>query len=45
MTRDMAEREPFYARARLIVACDGLSDDEIAVRILAAWDRMERGGE
>ena len=45
MTRDIAEREPFYARARLIVACDGLSDDEIAARILAAWDRMGRGGE
>lgn len=41
MTRDMAEREPFYARARLTVACDGLSDDEIAARILAEWDRME----
>jgi len=35
MTRDMAERDPFYARAQLTVACDALSDDEVVERILS----------
>lgn len=35
MTRDMASREPFYAAARLTIACDALTDDEILERIAA----------
>ena len=35
MTRDMASREPFYSRAKLILACEGLSDDELVERIVA----------
>lgn len=35
MTRDMAAREPFYARARLIAECEGRSDDEIVEWIVA----------
>lgn len=34
MRRDIAVREPFYARARVVVDCDALSDDEIVERIL-----------
>ena len=34
MREDMAAREPFYARAKLIIDCDALSDDEILERIL-----------
>ena len=34
MTQDMAAREPFYARAKLIVECEGCSDDEIVERIV-----------
>ena len=35
MTRDMASREPFYSRAKLILACDSLPDDELVERIVA----------
>lgn len=35
MERDMAAREPFYARATLVVECDGRSDDEIMDEILS----------
>ena len=34
MTRDMAAREPFYARAAQIIECEGCSDDEIVERIV-----------
>ena len=34
MTRDMASREPFYSRAKLILACDSLPDDELVERIV-----------
>lgn len=36
MHRNMAEREPFYARAQLVLECAGLSDDELIERIAAA---------
>ena len=35
MTRAMASREPFYSRAKLILACDSLPDDELVERIVA----------
>lgn len=35
MSRDIAQREPFYARARCIVDCDRLSDDEAVENILS----------
>ena len=35
MTRDMASREPFYSRAKLILACDSLPDDALVERIVA----------
>lgn len=35
MTRDMASREPFYSRAKLILACDSLPDDGLVERIVA----------
>ncbi len=35
MTRDMAERDPFYRRATRTVECDGRSDDEIIEWILS----------
>ncbi|MCX4282371.1 MAG: AAA family ATPase [Alistipes sp.] len=35
MARDIAEREPCYAQARWVFACDALSDDEVAEKILA----------
>ena len=35
MARDMASREPFYSRAKLILACDSLPDDELVERIVA----------
>ena len=38
MRRDMAEREPFYGRASLVIECDGCSDDEVVERIVA-WNR------
>jgi len=34
MSRDMAVREPFYARARWIIDCAALSDEEIVENIL-----------
>lgn len=34
MERNIAEREPFYARASLVVDCDALGDDEVMERIL-----------
>ncbi|MDE5708057.1 MAG: AAA family ATPase [Alistipes sp.] len=37
MSRDMAERDPFYARAHCIVDCDRLSDDEAVEKILAEF--------
>lgn len=36
MTRDMAERDPYYGRAELVIECDPLSDEEIVARILGA---------
>lgn len=36
MTRDMAAREPFYAKATLTVECGNQSDDEIANLIVDA---------
>ena len=36
MTRDMALREPFYGEAGLVLDCEGLSDDELVERIVAA---------
>jgi len=41
MARDIAEREPCYARAQLIVDCAGASDEELTERILTA---VEYGG-
>ena len=35
MTRDMAEREPFYAQAQCVVDCSRLSDEEAVEMILA----------
>lgn len=34
MTRDMAEREPFYRQAQLVLDCSHLTDDEVVERIL-----------
>ena len=34
MTRDMAEREPFYAQAQCVVDCSRLSDEEAVETIL-----------
>lgn len=37
MTRDMADREPYYAAAQLTIDCDGLTDGEIIDRILTTF--------
>lgn len=42
MTRDMAERDPFYGRATLAIECDRLSDDEIVARILGDGAEPEK---
>ena len=42
MTRDMAERAPFYGRATLVIECDRLSDDEIVARILGDGAEPEK---
>lgn len=42
MTRDMAERDPFYGRATLVIECDRLSDDEIVARILGDGAEPEK---
>lgn len=42
MTRDMAERDPFYGRATLVIECDRLSDDEIVARILGDGTEPEK---
>lgn len=34
MARDMAQREPFYGQATLVVDCDKLSDEELVERIV-----------
>ncbi|MDE6445574.1 MAG: AAA family ATPase [Alistipes sp.] len=34
MSRDIAEREPFYAQARCILDCDRFSDEELVENIL-----------
>lgn len=34
MTANMAEREPFYAQAKLVIDCAETSDDEVIERIL-----------
>ena len=34
MERNIAEREPHYAQAALVIDCDVLSDDEVVERIL-----------
>lgn len=52
MRQDMADREPFYRQAGLILECDSLSDAELVERIVAASgalpaadpDRMPGGG-
>lgn len=38
MTRDMAERDPFYSRAELVIECDRLSDEAIVASILDGAD-------
>lgn len=40
MTRDMAEREPFYARAQLVIDCGTMSDDEL-IGLILRWMRTE----
>lgn len=42
MTRDMAEREAFYAQARLTIDCETLTDEQIVETIL---NRLERENE
>ena len=42
MTRDMAERDPFYGQATLVIECDRLSDDEIVARILGDGAEPEK---
>ena len=42
MTRDMAERDPFYGRATLVIECDRLLDDEIVARILGDGAEPEK---
>jgi len=42
MERDMALREPFYARARLTVDCAACTDDEAIDRILEALEAEGR---
>ena len=37
MTRDMAVREPFYAKAALTVECGAMSDEELSGLILNAF--------
>lgn len=37
MTRDIAEREPFYAQACHTFDCDALSDDDVVEKILAEF--------
>lgn len=44
MSRNIAEREPFYARAMLVIDCDSLTDDQIMDRIVAYLDRSEAHG-
>lgn len=34
MERDMAAREPFYARARVTIDCDAMTDDEVVERLI-----------
>lgn len=34
MQRNIAEREPYYAQAALVIDCDVLSDDEVVERIM-----------
>lgn len=44
MSRNIAEREPFYARAALVIDCDPLTDDQIMARIMACLDGPETDG-
>lgn len=39
MTRNMAEREPFYTQARATIACDGKEDHELIELIVKAIER------
>ncbi|WP_370640852.1 hypothetical protein [uncultured Alistipes sp.] len=34
MRRDMALREPFYARARTVIDCEGRTDEELVETIV-----------
>lgn len=42
MTRNMAEREPYYARALHVLDTDGVSDGELADRIVELFSSDER---
>ena len=42
---DMAAREPFYAQASLVVACDPMSDDELVERMRRMKDWAEDGAD
>lgn len=41
MRRDIASRDPFYGRAKLVIECDPLSDEEIVARILGSGAASE----
>lgn len=42
MTRNMAEREPYYAKALHVLDTDGVSDGELADRIVEIFSNDER---
>ena len=42
MTRNMAEREPYYARALHVLDTDGVSDGELADRVVELFSSDER---
>lgn len=43
MARSIAEREPFYSRAALVIDCDTLTDEEVMDRILEHLDPAGSG--
>ena len=43
MARNIAEREPFYSRAALVIDCDTLTDEEVMDRILEHLDPAGSG--
>ncbi len=43
MTGDMAARDPFYARARIIVDCENRSDEELVAFIVEQVAALEKG--